>query len=160
MSTPSAPQHRVDASAPQTGFSPATFGEVPYRQHAFGQPSLTPGTRTYSQPAPSVMHQGQRPVAHRSSTLPLPRAFSPPPSAEYGGMASLQSVSAPGMTGTLPIRRSPPEQQLMGYDGSSGYGAATMHSAGGALQYGQSQYDQQMCNYSNDQGGHGRGRTS
>jgi hypothetical protein len=161
MSTPGAPQHRVDASAPQTGFSRATFGETTFRQHAFGQPSLVSGTRTYSQPAPapSLMHQGQRPVAHRSSTLPPPRTFSPSPSGEYGNMASLQSVSAPGMIGALPIRRSPHDEQLMGYDGMSGYNAAAMHSTGGTPQYGQGQYDQQMCNYPNDQGGHGRGRT-
>ena len=158
MSTPGAPQHRVDASAPQTGFSQATFGETTCRHHAFGQPSLPSGIRTYSQPAPSLMHQGQRPVAHRSSTLPPPPTFPPSSSGGYGSMASLQRVSAPGI-GTLPIRRSPPEQQLMEYDGMSGYGAATMHSTGGAPQYGQSQYGQQICNYPNDQGGHGRGRT-
>jgi hypothetical protein len=155
--------HRVDAPSSQMSFDRTGFGESQYRQPAFGQSSMGQGTRSFTERP--VAHQGQRPSAVRAQTVP--DAFSPS-SGSFGDMASLQSISPPGLMGSLSVSPTEIQQhfQVQGYDGgASGYDIANMNmSVNTPTQYGQGHYDMRMGmgrgnNNPNHQGSHGRGRT-
>jgi hypothetical protein len=148
--------HRVDAALSSSipGFGRGVFGEAPFKQPAFGQPSLVPvGDRSFPE-----QDQQLRPNANlnRAHTVPGSRVFPASTAAATYGVMPIENAS--GMSAPVPLlRRSHSfEQQthqpvrfpdfiggLLGYDDAAGV------SSGGVL--GDYQYDSRM---SMGRGGH------